>query len=58
MSFVFAQYKNERKDTKIRQYQTDKKEFLKSKQPINLGLINTDQIVISDKFKHSEDGFK
>ena len=30
----------------------------KSKQPINLDLVNVDQIVISDKFKHSDDGFK
>ena len=36
----------------------NKKEFYKSKQPINLDLVNQDQIVISDKFKHSDDGFK
>ena len=36
----------------------NKKEFHKSKQPINLDLINVDQIVISDKFEHSDDGFK
>ena len=36
----------------------NKKEFLKSKQPFNLGLVNVDQIVISDKYKHSDDGFK
>ena len=36
----------------------NKKEFHKSKQPINLNLVNVDQIVISDKFKHSDDGFK
>ena len=30
----------------------------KSKQTINLDLINVDQIVVSDKFKHSVDGFK
>ena len=30
----------------------------KFKQPINLDLVNVDQIVISDKFKHSDDGFK
>ena len=36
----------------------NKKEFHKSKQPINLGLVNVDQIVISDKFKQSDDGFK
>ena len=29
-----------------------------SKQSINLDLINVDQIVVSDKFQHSDDGFK
>ena len=28
-----------------------------SKQPIDLDLVNTDQMLISDKFKH-DDGFK
>ena len=32
--------------------------FHKSKQWINLDLVNVDQIVISDTFKHSDDGFK
>ena len=36
----------------------NKREFHKFKQPINLDLINVDQIVISDKFKYSDDGFK
>ena len=36
----------------------NKKEFHKSKQPIKLDLINIDQVVISGKFKHSNDGFK
>ena len=36
----------------------NKKEFRKSKLPINLDLANVDQIVISDKFKHSNYGFK
>ena len=36
----------------------NEKEFHKSKQSINLDLVNVDQIVISDKFKHSYDGFK
>ena len=35
----------------------NKKEFHKSKQPINLSLVNVDQLVVSDKFKHSDDGF-
>ena len=33
-----------------------KKEFHKSKQPIDLMSVNVDQMVISDKFKHSDDG--
>ena len=34
-----------------------KKEFYKSKQSINLGLTNVDQMVASDKLKHSDGGF-
>ena len=36
----------------------NKKELHNSKQSINLDLVNVDQIVISDKFKHNDDGFK
>ena len=36
----------------------NKKEFHKSNQPIKLDLKNVDEIVISDKFKHRNDGFK
>ena len=36
----------------------NKKEFYKSKQPIDLDLVNVDQIVMSDRFKHSDYGFK
>ena len=36
----------------------NKKEFHESKQPIDLDLVNIDQTVVSDKFKHSDDGFK
>ena len=47
-----------RKDTNKRIWVwVNKKEFHKSKQPIDLDLINVDQIVVSDKFKHSDDGF-
>ena len=35
-----------------------KKKITESKQQINLDLVSVDQIVISDKFKHSDDGFK
>ena len=34
------------------------KEFHNSKQSINLDSVNVDQIVVSDNFKHSDDGFK
>ena len=46
------------KTLKFENIEVNKKEFQKSKQPINLGLINVDQIVISGKFKHSGNGFK
>ena len=46
------------KTLKFDNIRVNKKEFHKSKQPINLDLVNVDQIVISDKFKHSDDGFK
>ena len=36
----------------------NKKGFHKSKQTIDLSLVNVDQIVVSDKFNHSDDGFK
>ena len=46
------------KTLKFDNIKVNKKEFHKSKQPVNLDLINIDQIVVSDKFKHSDDGFK
>ena len=36
----------------------NKKEFHKSKQPFDLDLVNVDQIVVPDKVKHSDGGFK
>ena len=36
----------------------NKKEFYKSKQVIDLDSVTTDKIVVSDKFRHSEDGHK
>ena len=35
----------------------NKKEFRDSKQAIALNLVNTNKIVVSDKFKHSDDCF-
>ena len=46
------------KPLKFGNIRVNKKEFQKSQQPINLDLIDVDQIVVSDKFKHSVDGIK
>ena len=46
------------KALKIDYIMINKKEFHKSKQPIDLMSVNLDQIVVSDKFKHSDEGFK
>ena len=35
----------------------NKKEFHKSKKLIDLLSVNVDQIVVSDKFKHNNEGF-
>ena len=45
------------KTLKFGNTEVNKKEFDNSKEPIDLNLVNVDQIVISDKFKHSDDGF-
>ena len=36
----------------------NKKEFHKSKEPIDLLSVDLDQIVVSHKFKHNDEGFK
>ena len=46
------------KTLKINNIKVNKKEFLRSKQAIHFDLVNTDKIVLSDRFKHSEEGFK
>ena len=46
------------KTLKLDNIRVSKKEFHKSKQAINLDLIKVDQIVVSDKFRHNDDGFK
>ena len=46
------------KTLKFDNIRVNKKEFHKSKQLIDLDLINVNQIVISDKIQHSDDGFK
>ena len=46
------------KTLKFDNIRLSKKEFHKSKIPTNLDLVNFDQMVLPDKFKHNDDGFK
>ena len=46
------------KTLKFNNFTVNKKEFHKSNLPIDLSLVTLDQIVVSDKFKHSDEGFK
>ena len=46
------------KTLKFNNIKVNKKEFHKSKQAINEDLIKVIQIVVSDKFKHGQQGFK
>ena len=46
------------KTSKFHNIRVNKKEFHKSKQPIDLMSVNVDQIVVSDKFKHNNKCFK
>ena len=46
------------KTLKFNKIRLNKKEFHKSKEPINLMSVKVDQIVVSDKFKHNNEGFK
>ena len=46
------------KTLKFNNIKVNKKEFHKSKKAIDLDLVDTGKIVVSDKFKHSEEGFK
>ena len=45
------------KTLKFNNVRLNKEEFQKSKQPIDLKSVNVDQIVVSDRFKHIDDGF-
>ena len=46
------------KTLKFDNIEINKKEFRKSKQATDLNLVDTNKTVISDKFKHSDDGCK
>ena len=46
------------KTLKLNDIKINKKEFHKSKKIIGLDSVDIDKIVVSDKFKNSEEGFK
>ena len=46
------------KNPKFNNTRLNKKEFHNSKEPNDLMSVNIDQIVVSDKFKHNNEGFK
>ena len=46
------------KTLKFNNIRVNKKKFHMSKEPIDLMSVNVDQIVVSDKFKHNNEGFK
>ena len=46
------------KTLKFNNIKVNKKEFRKSKQAIDLDWVDTDKIVVSHRFKYSEEGFK
>ena len=58
MSLVLLNIRMSKKTLKLSNTRLNKKELHKSKQPIDLMSVNTEQIVTSDKFKHSDEGFK
>ena len=43
---------------KFNNIKINKKEFHKAKQAIDLDSVSTDKIVVSEKFRHSEEGCK
>ena len=47
-----------KKTLKFNNIKVNKEKFHKSKQAIDLDSVDTDKIVVSDKFKDSEEGFK
>ena len=56
---MFSQYKKmSEKTLNFDNIKVNKKEFHKFKQSVDLDLINVDQIVVSDKFRHRDDVFK
>ena len=58
MSFILASIRMSGKTLKFNNIILNMKKFHKSYHPIDLSSVSVDQIVISDKFRHSDEGFK
>ena len=58
MSFILASIRMSENILKFNNIRVNKKQLHKSKQPIDLDLVTVDQIVVSNIFKHSDDGFE
>ena len=58
MSFVLFSIRTSEKTLKFGSVRVNKKEFHKSKHAVDLHLVYVDEIVVSDKFRHNDDGFK
>ena len=56
--FFLSIRKTNEKTLKFENIRANRKEFHKSKQLVDLASVNVDQIVISGKFKHNDEGFK
>ena len=58
MSFFVHSIIMSEKTLKFNNIKINKTEFHKSKQAIDLDSVTTNKIVVSDKFKHSEECYK
>ena len=58
MSFILASIRMSEKTLKFNNIILSKNKFHKSKHTIELSLVSVDKIVVSDKCKHSDEGYK
>ena len=58
MSFFVHGVIMSEKTLKLNNIKINEKEFHKSKQAIDLDSVTTDTTIVSDKFRHSEEGYK
>ena len=58
MSCILACIRMSEKTLKFNNIILNKKKFHKSKYPIDLSLVSVNRIIVPDKFKNSDEGFK